>query len=372
MIVEGSIRLSVAVMTHPARIAPAHQLARSLCEPATAVVVDPDPGTPLSCLRNARRAWSRVAPTATHHLVIQDDVRLCDNFVRHLSTAVRQRPEHAISLFTEWGSDTSSAVRLAALAGSRWAPIIDPYMPTVGLVLPASAARLIAADTDEAAPADDVAVHRILLAAGVPLTATVPGLLQHVGDDSLVGNGHMGARRAALFDRDPPPAGLYAAGSSQLFLEVPFYDTRSCRPMAAIGAGREGPPWMIEPFQTYMQRHGIQPARLLRAGPAGERAEAWLRCAGLDMPSQRILGGLRCVAHALGRRAAQYGDGTALVDRRALATAVAGALRWTLTPAAIDNLAEPAETFLNDAADRGYEDGLALHQWQEQPSTSSS
>ena len=141
------IRISVAIMHHPRRADRIPSLLASCAPLAAQVIVDPDPsGTP-SPLRTAKRAWAAVPDEATHHLVLQDDVRLSAGFAAHLADAIRARPRYAVALHSNWNSPQNSyLVRRAAAAGSAWAPLSHTeWIPTQGLVLPAERARDLAA-----------------------------------------------------------------------------------------------------------------------------------------------------------------------------------------------------------------------------------
>lgn len=134
---SSPIRLSAAIMTHPARRARALALKDSLPELSLRVVEDPDPYGAYSCsARTAVLAWGTVAHHATHHLVLQDDAVPVADLRERVLRAVGERPAAAISLYTEWASATSSAVRLAAWLGQPFAEVCDPYTPCIGLVLP--------------------------------------------------------------------------------------------------------------------------------------------------------------------------------------------------------------------------------------------
>ncbi|WP_406191647.1 hypothetical protein [Streptomyces griseus] len=226
-------RLSAVVMTHPDRIDHARALVRAHPELGLRVVVDPDPAGPPTALRTARLAWSAVAAGATHHLVIQDDVTLCPDFLPHLLAAVRSRPEGALSFFTHWGSHLSYAVRLAALEDLSWTEAVGTYLPTVALLMPAQAAAVVAAGIGEAGTRhDDVAVRRVLGANGVPAYVSVRGLVQERGLPSLVGHGGHGLRHNVCF---PPPGAPAAWGSAALRPSLlPYFDAadgriRACR-----------------------------------------------------------------------------------------------------------------------------------------------
>src|SRR5690606_18053897 len=157
------------------------------------VVEDPDPDGPPSPLRTAKRAWAAVAPGATHHLVLQDDVTPVPGFADLVRRAVRARPRHAVALYSNWNSPRNAyLVRAAAAAGQAWAPLgHDEWVPTLGLVLPADGALRLAAHL-ATVPADarddDDAVVTFCAREGYPVVATLPHLLEHGDGPSLAGD----------------------------------------------------------------------------------------------------------------------------------------------------------------------------------------
>lgn len=198
------IRLSCVVMAHPSRAKAAHALAASLPELAPRVVFDPEPDGPPATLRTARAAWSAVPPGSTHHLVLQDDATPVPGMAATLEKVLTAHPELPVSLFCEWGSATASMARWAALGGFGLAECVDSYVPTVGLALPSATAVALVEAVDRHHPGDpdDEVIARFLEEGGRSAFVTVPNLVQHDGDGSLVGNDHaMGARRSALLAR---------------------------------------------------------------------------------------------------------------------------------------------------------------------------
>ncbi|MGW1061784.1 hypothetical protein [Micromonospora rubida] len=200
------VRLSACVMAHPVRQAAAERLAVALAEFDAGVVTDPEPGRPGGPLRTSRMAWSRVAPGATHHLVVQDDSVLAPDFVRHALAGTRALPGHALGLFTEWGSFTSYALRVAALVGTDWVEVVDGYMPAQALILPADVAREFdryAARATTGDEPDDEVLLGFLRSMGVPMVVPVSNLVQHGDEVSIAGNGWHGLRKAACWRTDP-------------------------------------------------------------------------------------------------------------------------------------------------------------------------
>jgi hypothetical protein len=189
---RAEIRLSTAIMTHPAREDRAAKLAESLPELNPAIVVDEgEPGR--GNLANALRAWAAVGEDATHHLVLQDDVVPCDGFTALVHRAVAARPADAISLFCEWGSRSATLARAAARRGWAWARAVDMYTPSQGLVLPRETALAFAA-VEDTGGADDHALVDYLRGNGIANVVTVPNLLEHDDRLSLTANGFQGPR----------------------------------------------------------------------------------------------------------------------------------------------------------------------------------
>ena len=202
---RGEVRdpvLSVVVMHHPAR-GDVSGLVRACAPLDVRVVEDPDPDGPPSPLRTAKRAWAAVAPGATHHLVLQDDVAPVAGFAELVRRAVRARPRHAVALYSNWNSPRNAyLVRAAAAAGQAWAPLgHDEWVPTLGLVLPADGARRLAAHLatlPDDARDDDEAVVAFCARERYAVVATLPHLLEHGDGPSLAGNDAHGARHATV------------------------------------------------------------------------------------------------------------------------------------------------------------------------------
>lgn len=75
---------------------------------------------------NARRAFEKHSPTATHHLHIQDDVGLCKDFVEGLYKLVEARPRDAITLYMTSKATCEKAraadIHWIACHGVCWGP----------------------------------------------------------------------------------------------------------------------------------------------------------------------------------------------------------------------------------------------------------
>lgn len=185
--------ISAALMLHPAR---QDRVADITCRSAPIplqLAMDPEPEQEPSPLRAARLAWAAAADDATHHLVLQDDIELAQDFAAQVQRLAARWPEHAIALYVNWNSPYNSyRVRCAAMAGRPWAPLAPwEWIPTLGLLLPVRHARAVAAfmrTLPDSYKSDDWAVAQYCEAEGVPAIAAVPHLLEHGRGKSVAGN----------------------------------------------------------------------------------------------------------------------------------------------------------------------------------------
>ncbi|WP_017606633.1 hypothetical protein [Nocardiopsis alkaliphila] len=201
--------LSATVMTHPARAARAEDLAAKTGLPRSGVALDPDPDGPPTALRSARVAFGSAAlHENSHHLVLQDDVRLAEGFATTATRVLAAHPEAAVSLFVEWGSRTAVLARWAVFTGAGAVPVINPYVPTVALALPRKASVELShflEETEDLGEPDDRAVLRFVRRTGLRSLVAVPNPVEHEDRPSLVGNDEHGARRSVCFA--PRPSG---------------------------------------------------------------------------------------------------------------------------------------------------------------------
>jgi hypothetical protein len=198
----AELELSTVIMAHPRRAESAVRLRDSCPELDLRIVYDPEPEAPPSTLRTASLAWSSIAEGATHQLVLQDDVVLCDDFAAQLHAAVASMSDSPVFLYTDWGTKCSHALRLAALRGVSWAEGVDPWVPAQAVLLPADMARGFIGYVTERPHLDDdaLALEAYLRENKITASVCMPNLVQHGGIPSLLGNDTpMGLRRSNCF-----------------------------------------------------------------------------------------------------------------------------------------------------------------------------
>lgn len=170
------------------------------------LVTDPTPEGVPSPWRTAQYAWSITPDDATHRLVIQDDAIPCAGFLDRLAATIHAKPDAPLALF--FGINAFPLDLVAYETALRSCepfyaiPHGAPWIPCVGLVLPAGHAHDLAR-WGAGAPhpaADDRIVGEWAHARGVQVYATCPSLVDH--DDeapSLMGGSALQIRRAFCF-----------------------------------------------------------------------------------------------------------------------------------------------------------------------------
>lgn len=144
------------------------------------------------------------ASDASHHLVLQDDVTLCKDFLASVREVIRARPNDLIALYSN-----SQSVFTARRRGESW--IEKSGMAGPAVIWPNSLIDEFiewqSAHITSDFPWDDVRISMWLIKTAKPAFATVPSLTQHLGyQASLLGlNGrnkvaawYVGDNRSAL------------------------------------------------------------------------------------------------------------------------------------------------------------------------------
>jgi len=208
-------RVSLAIQTHEVRAEMAETLNGCLGGRAD-IVFDPDPGSSPSPWRTYRLALERTPAWASHRMVIQDDVLVCEHLVDAVEAAVRARPDRVLAFFVAGNPlNHRRAVAAAEAADWSWAELdLTTWIPAVATCWPV---RLIepllswfdAQGFPAAFTADDEIIGRFLRQRGEAVLAAVPSIVEHPDTVVSLVHGHRRAhdgldpgRRAAVWIGD--------------------------------------------------------------------------------------------------------------------------------------------------------------------------
>lgn len=199
VVLEPRTSVSAVVMAHPQRAEWAESLAGQLgCE----VVWD----RYNNLWDTARRCWLSYDPDATHHVVVQDDAILSDDFLEALRLVAENAGNRPVGLY--YGGVRprvrETAVRLAAAraAGESFCEMEGPLWAVAVMVPTGMIDKMVAyGDQKKNIPADDSKMSRFFQSLGVGCWYTVPSLVDHRCDDnpSLVGEQSSVPRKAQWF-----------------------------------------------------------------------------------------------------------------------------------------------------------------------------
>lgn len=338
-------------MAHPRRVDAASRVLDSLDVLDARMALDPRPDGPPSSLRASQVAFSHATDAdSTHHLVLQDDVRVSFDFAASVRRAVERHPEAAISFFVEWGSRTAYLARWAVITGSGIVPVVNPYMPTLALMLPRATAIDMARFMDTApGRSDDRVALRFLRERDVPTLAAVPNLVEHEELPSLKGNDDHGIRRSVCF---APEGARFDGPDLPLPSLLPFLRW-STGESVVIDTGNDFPE-AHRPTLRVLTEWGARPEELRRdcADHLGEDTgplfELWLTAVALGAVQERHWPG------TVGRLRTRLDEP---LLQRALGTFAPGALRVLLDPDALSERSAELVPALLTAMEHG--SGLA-------------
>lgn len=197
--------IDIRIMAHSSRYDNVMKILSQLSLSENIVVWD-DRECGGDAMYTARKAWNLPIPNGcTHRLVLQDDIEICDSFLDIIDMVAQKHPSQIVSFFhcERYDKETKyvntnrlwgCAVMIpTCLLKKCWEYIEripdEPWCTKPELVMPH--------DTD--------CIMLWSVKDSVPIINTVPSLVQHIGDNSLVG---MKEKRIAKdFVKSPPITG---------------------------------------------------------------------------------------------------------------------------------------------------------------------
>lgn len=197
--------IDVRIMAHPSRQKNVERILSALSLPEDIVSWD-DREHGGDAMYVARKAWTQPIPEGcTHRLVLQDDVDVCDNFLSIAEKVAQNNTNQIVSFFhCEKYPDDVRYIRTRMLWGCA------VMMPVNHVILcwdyiehiPEQPWYRYAGDILRH---DDNCIVAYAVENQIPMINTVPSLVQHIGDDSLVGIKEK--RISQDFVKSPPVVG---------------------------------------------------------------------------------------------------------------------------------------------------------------------
>jgi hypothetical protein len=312
----------VSIVARSAGSPNAEALARQLEGALVRVVADPGPDDPTRANRLAKEAWLPWSRSATHHLVIPDDVVLHPDFLRQARDAVASQPDAVLSFFAEWGSPASHALRIAAFSGRAWVAQPDTYLSTIAMVMPVTAAAAFSETLDpESTAPDDEAAFAFVRSQGLAHFVSNPNLVQLSSSDGDGGN----SRATCFLPDEVAPASWWRGGPLTALPRIPAIDWRSGEPMILDAPVRDGDPWRARPWQESGGPHVRRFTRIVRDRLlCTEVARADLRAAAALLGAATVLSDQLVLAAEFAAAPTDFGESCA---RESAATLPDGALR---------------------------------------------
>lgn len=144
----------------------------------------------------AKRAWTY--PTeGSHVMVLQDDIELSNGFLDICNIIAKTHPKKIVSLFPYQFMRRPIGMR----------KMVSPYIRTrvlsgCGIIMPAEYIKPCIESFPEDAMQDDTMIYNWAKSRGVWVITTIPAILQHIGDDSVI-DPKKAIRRTVFYEENP-------------------------------------------------------------------------------------------------------------------------------------------------------------------------
>ena len=181
-----STKLSISIMAHPSRKEWVEEIKTKMNED---IHVEWD--RKISLWDTARRAWLSFDPTATHHLVLQDDIIPSKNLRATLEKAIQHSGDNIVCLFIfqEFFKDNQQSKYDMAFNSSKPWLKVNKTILAPAVIMPTKYIEEFVkfGDKQKHLPADDTKMSAFCDRKNIGVLLTVPSLIEHKDQKSLVG-----------------------------------------------------------------------------------------------------------------------------------------------------------------------------------------
>ena len=188
------VRLSIAIMAVPERKEIVYSLIKQLGRNVPIAWDDDYQGIWWNC----QRAWKMVKGGATHHLILQDDALVCDNFIESAERAISYRPHDFVGFYANHQICTKASEK-----GDSWVNIEGGVWGQAQMLPVSEIGHFLSwceSHIDSSYKHDDDRLATYLSASKMRQYQTVPSLVNHGSPDTSTTNHsatHLKVRRVA-------------------------------------------------------------------------------------------------------------------------------------------------------------------------------
>ena len=151
-------------------------------------------------LYTAKKAYLSDTGDATHLVVFQDDVELCNDFINICEQIIAAHPDKIVSLFP---FDYQMYSNQCENIGTPYLSV--DIMSGCGVIMPVQYIEpcfdYIKSEFDDKIE-DDMGIKKWAEHAGVDIITTIPATIQHIGDRSIL-NKYRPIQRTYYFEKNP-------------------------------------------------------------------------------------------------------------------------------------------------------------------------
>lgn len=191
--------VDIKIMAHPKRAANVSKILKSLNLADNAVVWDDRPGGG-DAMYTARKTWLHSLPMdATHRMVLQDDVEVCENFVSIINSIAETHPCRAFT-----GINFLCPSNYPNYNNTPYYRVYD--MPGCAIMLPEEfikpCMQWCAESTDAVLkPHDDLMISKYCREHNIMMITSFPCIVQHPDNDTLFKIKYNWKRTSRFYDK---------------------------------------------------------------------------------------------------------------------------------------------------------------------------